>query len=75
MVLDVMMPKTDGWELLQSLRSHPQTSTIPLVMCSVLREQPLALSLGATDYLIKPVSQPQLLEVLQRWLGKLHPNE
>ena len=74
-VLDVMMPKTDGWELLQSLRSHPQTSTIPLVMCSVLREQPLALSLGATDYLIKPVSQPQLLEVLQRWLGKLHPNE
>ncbi len=75
MVLDVMMPKTDGWELLQSLRSHPQTSTIPLMMCSVLREQPLALSLGATDYLIKPVSQPQLLEVLQRWLGKLHPNE
>ncbi len=74
-VLDVMMPHQDGWEILQALRQEPACATIPVIVCSVLREHDLALSLGASDTLVKPVSQPALLDVLRRWLGTLHPVE
>ncbi len=74
-VLDVMMPHQDGWEVLQALRQEPACATIPIIVCSVLREHDLALSLGASDTLVKPVSQPALLDVLRRWLGTLHPVE
>ena len=74
-VLDVMMPHQDGWEVLQALRQEPACATVPIIVCSVLREHDLALSLGANDTLVKPVSQPALLDVLRRWLGTLHPVE
>nr|MBP8293953.1 response regulator [Caldilineaceae bacterium] len=74
-VLDVMMPHQDGWELLQLLRQTPACATIPIIVCSVLRERDLALALGASDTLIKPVSQSALLDALRRWLGSLHPLE
>lgn len=64
--LDVMMPAQDGWEALQRLRDSPETRHIPVVVCSVLRESRLALSMGASDYIPKPVSQKALLEMLRR---------
>lgn len=74
-VLDVMMPHQDGWEVLQVLRGLPALAETPILVCSVLRERDLALSLGASDTLVKPVSQPALLDALRRWLGTLHPVE
>ncbi len=74
-VLDVMMPYQDGWEVLQKLRKAPALATTPIIVCSVLREHDLALSLGANDTLVKPVSQPALLDAMRRWLGILHPVE
>ena len=74
-VLDVMMPHQDGWEVLQKLRREPASASIPIIVCSVLREHDLALSLGASDTMVKPVSQPVLLDVMRRWLGTLHPLE
>jgi CheY-like chemotaxis protein len=74
-VLDVMMPHQDGWEVLQKLRREPAADAIPIIVCSVLREHELALSLGANDTLVKPVSQPALLDAMRRWLGTLHPAE
>ena len=71
--LDVMMPHQDGWEILQRLKDSPETKHIPVIVCSVLNEPQLALSVGASDYITKPVSQTGLLEVLQRWLGTLQP--
>jgi len=68
-IIDVMMPQVDGWELLQKLRHHPVTAHLPLVTCSILRQEELALSLGASAYLRKPVSQEGLLEVLDRLSG------
>jgi len=64
--LDVMIPDQDGWEILQTLRSHPRTAAIPVVVCSVLPERELALMLGAADFLPKPFSQRELLEALGR---------
>jgi CheY-like chemotaxis protein len=64
--LDVMMPGQDGWEVLQILKHDPVTAPIPIVVCSVLRERELALSLGAADFLAKPIMEPELLAALER---------
>ena len=63
-LLDVMMPAQDGWEILQFLQGRPETQGIPVIVCSILREKELALTLGATDLLVKPVSRPVLLQAL-----------
>jgi CheY-like chemotaxis protein len=67
--LDVMMPSQDGWEVLSELHRDEATRDIPVVVCSVLRERELALALGATDFLSKPVTQQALLAVLERCLS------
>lgn len=67
-VLDVMMPGVDGWELLQVLRAHPRTRHIPVLICSVLKERELAFSLGARGFVPKPVSRPALLRALEEAL-------
>jgi CheY-like chemotaxis protein len=72
--LDVMLPNQDGWEILQRLKRSPDTQHIPVIVCSVLNEPDLALSMGANDYITKPVSQVGLLEVLQRWMGPVRPS-
>jgi CheY-like chemotaxis protein len=63
-LLDVMMPGMDGWELLQRLRSYPETETIPVVVCSVVNDPELSYSLGAAQVISKPVTQENLLNVL-----------
>lgn len=70
--LDLMMPGQDGWELLQTLLHQPGTRHIPIVVCSVLKQKELALSLGATAFLEKPVTKQALLSVFNS-LGKQSP--
>lgn len=65
-VLDVMMPQIDGWRVLSQLRQHPQTSRIPVVVCTILAQEALALSLGASAFIRKPVTRQALLEALDR---------
>jgi CheY-like chemotaxis protein len=65
-ILDVMMPKVDGWKLLGRLRQHPATEDIPVVICTVLTQEKLARSLGAAGYLRKPLSRQDLLATLNR---------
>lgn len=65
-ILDVMMPEQDGWELLQNLKNHPQTACISIVVCSVLRERDLAISLGADDFIAKPIMYQDLLSALAK---------
>jgi CheY-like chemotaxis protein len=67
--LDVMMPGQDGWETLQRIHNHPQTHDIPVLICSVIDQQDLALSLGAVGLLAKPVSRTVLLQALARCLA------
>jgi CheY-like chemotaxis protein len=64
--LDVMMAAMDGWQVLRSLQQNQRTATIPVVVCSVLREPQLALALGAKAYLKKPVERLQLQAVLDQ---------
>ncbi len=69
--LDLMLPQKSGWEVLQALKSDPQTKDIPVLVVSALEDGDLALSLGAVDYMVKPVS----LEDLQGILGHLPRSE
>jgi CheY-like chemotaxis protein len=71
--LDVMMPKLDGWDVLQRLKSTAATAEIPVVVCSVLDEAELAVNLGASGYLTKPIQQPDLLAVLEAYLALSRP--
>jgi CheY-like chemotaxis protein/two-component sensor histidine kinase len=64
--LDIMLPGHDGWETLQRLKSDPNTRDIPVVVISALRNSELALSLGAMDYLVKPVDREALHAVVSR---------
>jgi CheY-like chemotaxis protein len=62
------MPKEDGWEMLKELHAREDTREIPVIICSVLNEPELALTLGARNYLPKPVTQQALLQVLSPWI-------
>lgn len=66
-ILDVMMPEQDGWEILQRLKAAPETRSIPVMICSVLKEPEIARTLGASDYLPKPVTQDDLLAKVEHW--------
>ena len=63
-VLDVMMPERDGWTVLGQLREHPKTHDIPVIVCSILSQEQLALTLGAAQFLRKPVTRQALLSAL-----------
>ncbi|MCU0500290.1 MAG: response regulator [Anaerolineae bacterium] len=63
-ILDVMLSGMDGWEVLGRLRTHPRTQEVPVVMCSILPLEQLALNLGAAAFLQKPVSREALLATL-----------
>ena len=66
-ILDILLPRTDGWKMLQSLKSHPRTQFIPVLVCSALDNPDLALSLGADAYLRKPPDRISFLETLGQW--------
>lgn len=63
-ILDVMMPQVDGWEMLQRLKLNEDTRAIPVVVCSAWAAPDLAYSLGAAAFLKKPVTQKAFLDVL-----------
>lgn len=69
-LLDVLLPSQDGWEILRQLRRLDHTRDVPVVICSVLSDRALAQSLGATAFLSKPVTQRSLLDALERGLAK-----
>lgn len=67
-IMDIMMPKVDGWELLKAIRHDRQTKNIPVIICTILPQESLAIALGANDFLPKPVTQESLQKVLARWV-------
>lgn len=64
--LDIMMPGRDGWTILRELKNDPETRDIPVIVCSILEEEQKGFSLGAADYLVKPILEDDLLNALDR---------
>ena len=68
-ILDILMPEFDGWSVLRSLKADKITSNIPVIMASILDEKNKGFSLGAADYLSKPVEKDKLLLSIQKLIG------
>ena len=67
-LLDIMMPEMDGYEVLRRIRQHPPTVVIPVIFLtalSTMEDEQLGLDLGAVDYITKPISPPLLLTRVQ----------
>ena len=63
--LDVLMPQMDGWGVLKELKADAQLRDIPVIMVTVLNERGMAIPLGATDFLSKPVDRQRLTSILR----------
>ena len=64
-VLDVMMPRMDGWEVLAKLKSSPLTSSIPVILCTArdgLDDVERSFRFGAQSFIVKPFAFSKLLE-------------
>jgi PAS domain S-box-containing protein len=64
--LDIMMPNKDGWSVLTDLKSDPATRDYPVIICSILEQADKGFSLGAADYLVKPILEEDLVCALDR---------
>ena len=65
-LLDIRMPNKDGWEVLHDLKANTITAGIPVVIMSSVDNTSLGFSLGAADYLVKPVQRDGLFQALAR---------
>lgn len=67
MTLDVLMPGVDGWSVLREAKSDPELASIPIIMVTIVDEKTKGISLGASDYLAKPLDRKRLSSVLARY--------
>jgi signal transduction histidine kinase/DNA-binding response OmpR family regulator len=66
-ILDVLLPGVDGWEVLRELKSDRLTRDIPVIIVTIVDERDVGLALGAVDYFVKPVDRTALIERLSRY--------
>jgi len=72
-VLDIMMPKLDGYEVCKSIKSNSSTQNIPVILLSAKGrnvDQKLGFDVGADDYITKPFSPRKLVERINQLLGQ-----
>jgi DNA-binding response OmpR family regulator len=77
-LLDVMMPGMDGWEVAELLVEGEQTSQIPLVFLTAraeLRDRARGLELGGVDYITKPFNPVELASVVENMLDRVRRGE
>ncbi|KTS06834.1 histidine kinase [Methylobacterium radiotolerans] len=66
-LLDVEMPRMDGWAVLHAVRNDPDLAGTPVIITSVVAEQGLGQALGATDYFVKPIDWDRLKGLMERY--------
>ncbi|MEC4817127.1 MAG: PAS domain-containing protein [Scytonema sp. PMC 1069.18] len=73
-ILDIQLPNLSGWDVLAQLKINPQTQEIPVIIISVMDEHTKGLAQGAFDYLVKPITRPQIKATLEKLQYPVHPN-
>ena len=68
-LLDVLMPGRDGWSILKECKSDKTIKDIPVIMVSQMSQESLAFSLGADDYLTKPIERNKFLKIVKKFVG------
>jgi signal transduction histidine kinase/CheY-like chemotaxis protein len=71
-ILDVLLPNLDGWSVLKELKQIPQTKDIPVILVSIIANKNFGYSLGAFEYLVKPVSSERLLTTFSKLENLAH---
>jgi signal transduction histidine kinase/DNA-binding response OmpR family regulator len=66
--LDILMPSMDGWSVLSALKSEPDLADIPVVIWSMTSDRKLGYTLGAAEFLMKPVQRDQLISVMDKYV-------
>jgi chemosensory pili system protein ChpA (sensor histidine kinase/response regulator) len=72
-ITDLEMPKLNGFEVIQGLRSREQTQQTPVIVMTTRagdKHRQMALSIGASSYIAKPVEERALIQEIERWIGK-----
>ena len=67
------MPEIDGWSVLSELKADSELSNIPVAIISMIESKQTGFSLGAAEYLMKPVDRNQLIKVLEKYQPKINP--
>jgi signal transduction histidine kinase/DNA-binding response OmpR family regulator len=67
--LDLLMKPSSGWEVLLKLKRNPKTTNIPIIVISIVDQPAIGTTLGADEYLVKPVDKESLLAAVRRCLG------
>lgn len=72
-ITDLEMPKLNGYEVIQGLRSRPQTQQTPIIVMTSRagdKHRQMAINTGASSYIAKPVDERSLIQEVERWIGK-----
>jgi signal transduction histidine kinase/CheY-like chemotaxis protein/HAMP domain-containing protein len=64
-ILDIIMPHQDGWSVLRALKNDPELCEIPVILATILADRELGLSLGAVEYLTKPIDIDRLVRTIE----------
>jgi GAF domain-containing protein len=70
-LLDILMPETDGWTLLHDLKTNLKTRDIPVILLTIVDKKALGFQLGADEYLLKPLDPVHVREALERVIGSI----
>ena len=65
-ILDLMLPRLDGWDFLAQAKADPAIADIPVIIVSILDERGKGIALGAAEYIVKPANRDDLLATLRR---------
>jgi CheY-like chemotaxis protein len=65
--LDVLLPDRDGWSVLHELKTDPELSGIPVLMLTIIDNEAMAINLGASEYLVKPVDRERLAVLIEKY--------
>ncbi len=64
-ILDVLLPKVDGWNFLSQIKADATTKDIPVIIVSIVDQKGKGFALGAADYLVKPIKKETLIKALE----------
>jgi signal transduction histidine kinase/DNA-binding response OmpR family regulator len=68
--MDIIMEPVNGWDLLSTFKTDPRTKGIPVVLVTIIDQRSLGASLGADEYIVKPVNKATLLAAVQRCMNQ-----
>lgn len=71
-LLDIVMPGADGWQILHDLKEDPATADIPVILLTIVDKKALGFRLGASAYLLKPLDPAAVIDALNRVIVKDH---